>query len=131
VRILVFAAIGAVTFSVVACNRTSVNPRADEAISREAFVQTYFELRVTGLRSPQIEISLEARDSILANRGLTEEDLLTFVEVWGSYPEVMRGIWEEVDSLERAGRISREEDPFIEGNEAGVGDIDPRGESRL
>jgi hypothetical protein len=121
---------GAVTLSAVACTRAGVNPRADEAISREAFVQTYFELRVAGLRSPQIEISIEARDSILANRGLTEEDLLTFVDVWGSDPEVMRGIWEEVDSLEKAGRISREENPFIEGNEAGVGDIDPRGGGR-
>ncbi len=130
-RILVFVAMGAVLLSVAACDRTGVNPRAGEAISQEAFVQAYFELRATGLRSPEMEISIEARDSILAHLALTEEDLLTFVDVWGSDSDVMRRVWEVVDSLEREARSdARGGNPSMESDESAGEDPDPRGVGR-
>jgi hypothetical protein len=51
-----------------------------------------------------MEISIQARDRILADLGVTEDDLLTFVDVWGSDAEMMVTVWEEVDSLLKAER---------------------------
>ena len=97
----------AVFLSAVACGGSDSNPRAGETISRDAFVAAYRQLRVEGIRSPDTEISLLDRDRILADLALTEEDLLTFVDVWGTNGEVMKGIWEEVDSLMRQDRSVR------------------------
>jgi hypothetical protein len=127
VRTPSFISIGAVLLSVAACDWGESNPRADEAVSRETFVQAYYQLRVVGLKSPGMEISLEARDSILNDLELTDVDLLTFVDVWGSDGEVMQGIWQEVDSLMREDRRSRAEDPSIEGYEPGREDVRLRG----
>lgn len=76
-----------------------------DTISRTTFVEVYYELRKKGLRSPGMEITIEGRDSVLAEHGVTEEDLLAFVDAWGSDFELMRGIWEEVDSLQREDRM--------------------------
>lgn len=70
-----------------------------EVISREAFIEAYVELRVEALKSDDQEISLEARDRILTGLGLTDEDLLRFVERRGRDVQFMRRVWEEVDSL--------------------------------
>jgi len=115
VRISVFMA--TVLLSSSACTGAGSNPQEDLAIPREDFVQAYYQLRVEGLRSPEMEISLEERNRILDDLGLTEDDLLTFAEVWGSDGEVMQGIWQEVDSLMREARRERAEDPSIEGYE--------------
>ncbi len=119
-----------VLLSVAACSGGGSNPRDEMAISREAFVQAYLQLRVEGLRSPGLEISLEARNRILDDLGVTGDDLLNFAEVWGSDGEVMQGIWQEVDSLMREARRERAEDPSIEGYEPGREDTDPRGVGR-
>jgi len=97
---------------------------------REDFVQAYYQLRVEGLRSPEMEISLEARNRILEDLGVTEDDLLNFAEVWGSDGEVMQEIWQEVDSLMREARRERAEDPSIEGYEPRRADTVPRGVGR-
>ena len=91
--------------TVLACGGSDVNPRAEEAISKDAFVEAYVELRTVGLRAPQMEISLAARDSVLSSLGLTQEDLLTFVDVWGRDGEYMEGVWAAVDSLLREERV--------------------------
>ena len=124
-RISAFISIGAVVLSVVACGRGDSNPRADETITGEAFVQAYFQLQVAGLKSSEMGIGIETRDSILSDLNLTEEDLLTFVDVWGSDGEVMLGVWLAVDSLLREERRSEDED-----YESGEEDPDPRGVGR-
>jgi hypothetical protein len=68
-------------------------------ISREAFIEAYVELRVEALKSDDQEIPLEARDRILGGLGLTEEDLLQFVDRRGRDVQFMRRVWEEVDSI--------------------------------
>lgn len=130
-RIPAFISVGALVFSVVTCGPGESNPRADEAISSEAFVQAYFQLQTVGLKSPQREIDLRTRDSILSDLGLTEEDLLTFVDVWGGDGEVMVGVWQALDSLMREERSSEAEDPTGEDYEPGEDDVGPRGVGRL
>ncbi|MBT8396064.1 MAG: hypothetical protein HKO65_01755 [Gemmatimonadetes bacterium] len=83
----------------LACGGPEPDPAATDAISRERFIEAYFELRKVGLRSRGMDITLDSRDSVLAELGLTEADLLTFVDVWGDDGEMMISVWEEVDSL--------------------------------
>jgi len=122
--------VATVLLSVAACTGAGSNPQEDSAIPREDFVQAYYQLRVEGLRSPEMEISLEARNRILEDLGVTEDDLLNFAEVWGSDGEVMQEIWQEVDSLMREARRERAEDPSIEGYEPRRADTVPRGVGR-
>lgn len=83
----------------VGCTSNGPDPVGEEAISREAFVEAYRELRIAALRNPTGEIDLRDRDRILADLGVTEEDLEQFVEVWGRNGPFMEGVWHEVDSL--------------------------------
>ena len=66
-------------------------------ITREEFVQAYSELRVSALRAEDGKIALEERDRILAERSLTPEDLIEFVEAHGRDMDFMQEVWEEVD----------------------------------
>ncbi len=76
-----------------------------DTISREEFVASYVALRVAELEEAGNVITDEVRDSVLAARGITEEDLDAFVEAHGRDVVFMQGVWTEVDSLmsERAG----------------------------
>lgn len=65
-------------------------------ISREAFVDVLFDLRVAALQTSGQEITLEEKDRILEAHGLTEEDVLRFAEVRGGDPEFMEGVWAEL-----------------------------------
>lgn len=66
-------------------------------ITREKFVQAFSELRVSALRSEGGDIVPEERDRILAELGLTPEDLIEFVEAHGRDLPFMQEVWEEVD----------------------------------
>ncbi len=66
-------------------------------ITREQFVQAFFELRVSALLSEDGKIVLEERARILAELGLTPEDLIEFVEAHGRDLPFMQEVWEEVD----------------------------------
>ncbi len=66
-------------------------------ITREQFVQAFSDLRVSALRSEGGEIALEERDRVLAELGLTPEDLIEFVEAHGRDLPFMQEVWEEVD----------------------------------
>lgn len=85
----------------LALSCTLGGPEADTAdlISRDAFVQVYVQLRVAALSDPTENVPLDERDRILQEAGVTEEDLLRFVEVRGREVQFMRQLWEEVDSL--------------------------------
>jgi hypothetical protein len=124
VRKVTFLSLAAFIIAVSGCGDEDANPRADEAISKELFIEAYVELRQEGLRSPMTEISLEDRDRILEELGVTEEDLFTFVDVWGTDGDFMVEVWETIDSLMtedrmmgRPGRPESEEE-----NPEGTGD---------
>lgn len=80
------------------CGGDGAAPVAEETISQQAFIETYIALRVVGLRAPQQLISPEDRQRVLAEQGVSEEELLEFVEVHGEDVERMQGIWNEVES---------------------------------
>ena len=52
-------------------------------------------------------MDLRHRDQILEGMGLTDQDLLDFVEVRGREVQFMRRVWEEVDSILNAMRFPR------------------------
>lgn len=131
---------GALASLALGCGSGGTAPGPEDVIPRDTFVKAYFELRVAALRSLETEISVQTRDSILQEMGLTPEDLITFVEVRGEEGQLMRGIWEEVDSLLRVNRRNPQEegpsperpvpgDPGREEVRPGVGRTGP-GEAR-
>ena len=80
------------------CGGDGAAPVADEqTISQEAFIEAYIALRVVGLRAPQQLIPPEDRLRVLSEQGVTEEELLEFVEVHGQDVERMQDIWNEVE----------------------------------
>ena len=73
---------------------------APETIGREAFIETYIALRVAELTEPGEDgemISAEARERVLSEQGVTEEDLFGFVEVHGGDVDFMKAVWQEVE----------------------------------
>lgn len=73
-------------------------PRNRETISRETFVATFVELRRSALESETGRITDEERERILSGHGITEDDLVTFVEVHGGRIDFMRDVWTEVEA---------------------------------
>jgi hypothetical protein len=102
IRSLPFVLLTSLLFG--ACSRESAGGPDEDTISREAFVQAYVDLRAAALADPRVTISLEERDRILRDAGLTEEDLLRFAEVHGPDVQLMKEVWEEVDTLIQARR---------------------------
>lgn len=96
-----------------ACGDDGAAPaaRERETISREVFVETYVDLRLTALRSGREQVDPAAREEVLARQGVTEDDLLTFVEVHGERVHFMNGVWDEIeariDSVRSAGDTVR------------------------
>jgi len=110
----------------LACSLSGPDSAKQDTISRETFIEAYFRLRMRALReSSDAELSLQVRDSILGELDLTDQDLLTFVEVWGEDGEVMNDVWQVVDSLIRVERVAASDDDYEEGGIAG-GDPDQR-----
>lgn len=72
---------------------------AEETIPREKFMEAYIELRITGLKAEGQEMTLTMRNRVLDSLGVTEEELLHFVDVHGTDVGYMRSLWEEVDSV--------------------------------
>ena len=91
-----------------------------ETISREVFVETYVALRVAELTERgDGGISAGARERVLAEKGVTEEDLLAFAEVYGPDVTFMERLWEDVERrLEELRNASEVTDP-------GAGDPPP------
>ena len=73
-------------------------PGEPETISRETFVETYVALRAAELRSPGAVIPDEDRDRVLAEMGVSEEELLTFAEVHGDDVLFMAAVWMDVQN---------------------------------
>lgn len=87
-----------------ACSSPEPREPVVETIDRELFLAAYVELRVAALEAEDQQLSVAARDRILERVGVEDEDLLRFVEVHGEDVQLMRRIWEEVDSILEARR---------------------------
>ena len=73
-------------------------PAPPETISREAFIEAYVALRVAELTEPGDEmISAEARERVLAEQSVTEEELFGFVEVYGGDVDFMKEVWRDAE----------------------------------
>jgi hypothetical protein len=119
-------AIAATALSALACGGDTALQQGGETISRAQFIETYVELRKAGLKSPGTELTLDRQREVLDSLGVTEEELLDFVEYWGTDGEVMLQIWEEVDSIMQEVRRPEDEEtePELEeetGPEGGEG----------
>jgi antitoxin (DNA-binding transcriptional repressor) of toxin-antitoxin stability system len=76
----------------------------EDGISAEAFVAAYVDLRVRALRTPGGDVTDAGRDSILTSHGITEQDLLAFVERHGRDVPMISEVWDSVDSKLRQRR---------------------------
>ncbi len=86
-------------------------PEAAGTISRDVFVGTYVELRMAALLSPDGRVSPEAKAEILEAKGITETDLLDYIDVNGVRVQFMVEVWAEIDDTLRALRTEDEPAP--------------------
>jgi hypothetical protein len=91
--------LAAVLLAGVGCSSPPSDPAAELTIPRETFLEAYVQLRAAAMRSSRWQIGTAERDRILAGLGITEQDLIIFVEVRGDDLEYMTGLWSDVDSI--------------------------------
>lgn len=72
-------------------------PAEEAAIPRETFIAAYVDLRMAALDRDDARVPDAERDGILAEHGITPEDLVTFAEVRGRDPAFMRDVWAEIE----------------------------------
>jgi hypothetical protein len=66
-------------------------------VDRETFIQTYVDLRLAALQSPDRKVTPERKQEILSAHGITEDDLLAFAEAYGRDVDTMVAVWAEVE----------------------------------
>jgi len=66
-------------------------------IDREAFIETYVDLRVAALETETRQLSDEGRAEVLTSSGLTADDLVRFAEAHGRDLDFMRDVWNDVE----------------------------------
>lgn len=93
-----------------------------ETIEGSAFVAAYVDLRLTAMETAGAAGEVR-RQAVLAEHGVTEEDLLEFVEVHGRDGAFMRDVWERAQTaLDSARLTSRGLERSGGGEEIGPGD---------
>lgn len=65
-------------------------------IDRAVFIDSYVDLRKAALATPTLTLTAAERERVLAEHGVTDEDLLHFVDVKGADPEYMVLLWTDV-----------------------------------
>lgn len=95
----------ALTLLAAACGGDGAAPAAGGGIDRETFIATYVDLRATTIRGDSFAISDAQREQVLARHGVTEEELLGFVETNGEDADFMRAVWDEVEARLDAERV--------------------------
>lgn len=83
----------------LSCTSGGPEGATEDVIARQTFVDVYVQLRVAALQNPTEDLPLEERDRILQDAGVSDDDLIRFIEVRGGEVQFMRQLWEEVDSL--------------------------------
>jgi len=66
------------------------------AIPQDTFVTAYVQLREAALSLPSERVD-SAREAILAEHHLSQQDMLTFAEVHGRDVTFMKDVWDEVE----------------------------------
>ncbi len=85
-------------FLLAGCDPGFPAPQRGDTISEDAFVQTMVDLRRGAAMWELRRLPPEERDSILAARGVTAEELLHFVEVRGTDVPYMNRVWTRVEA---------------------------------
>lgn len=102
------AVVFALAAAVVACGGSE---RTD-VIDRETFIETYVDLRISALDTDSARLAADDRETILARHGVSEDDLVEFVEAYASELEFMRDVWNEVEvRMDRTPERADESDP--------------------
>lgn len=87
----------ALALSAFACGGEGTTSAGASVQDREAFIATYVDLRTAVIRGESHVLSDADRATILAEHGMTEEDLTRFAEVHGEDLNFMRGVWDDVE----------------------------------
>ena len=87
------------------CGGDAAAPERAAAIDRETFISTYVDLRTATIRAEGYELTPRDRAGILERHGISEDDLLAFVEVHGEDVAFMRTVWDEVEARLDAVRV--------------------------
>lgn len=115
VRALVWALL--LVLAPAACGDDGAAPEADAAtLPAERFVAAYVALREAALLAPGQELTDSARAAVLAARGVTEEELVRFVEARGDEVGFMQGVWAEVSRRLEERRVHRDSLPPASGS---------------
>ena len=81
--------------------------KKSEAIDREVFVGVYSDPRIAAVETDSGSISLAGRDSILDAFGVTQEDLVIFLEAHVEDLEFMRDVWNDIElRMDRGDQIN-------------------------
>lgn len=83
--------------SLLACGEGDAAGPEAGLIADEVFVSAYVELRAAALNHADREITDADRQAVLSEAGISEKDLVTFVEVHGRDVAYMRAVWDEVE----------------------------------
>ena len=70
---------------------------APGVMGRDAFVDTYVDLRTTAVTSEDGVLDEAERAEVLVRHGVTEAELVEFARVYGADAEYMRGVWDEIE----------------------------------
>ena len=69
-------------------------------IDREVFIATWVDLRTAALTTGD-PLPDAQRTRVLAENGVTEDELLGFVDAYGSDPKLMAEVWTEIERRQR------------------------------
>ncbi|NIP59585.1 MAG: hypothetical protein GWM92_14740 [Gemmatimonadetes bacterium] len=72
--------------------------RVDAPIDRETFIATYLDLRLAALRNPEREITPQERARVLREHGVSEDELVGFVDAHSHQVSFMEEVWSEIES---------------------------------
>lgn len=68
-----------------------------DTIGRDVFIDTYVDLRVAALDSDSQRVAASDREAILAEHGVTADDLAYFVQAHAADLDFMRDVWNDVE----------------------------------
>lgn len=88
----------ALLLAVASCGGDTSGPARSDVIDRQTFVDTYVDLRLAAIETPEFRVSPQARDEILARHGVDAEDLVRFADAYGRDLELMNEVWTEIEA---------------------------------
>jgi len=91
-------AVCAIALSLSACRGEEQVPVVEGVIDRETFIEAYVDLRVATIEGSDLALPVEERDSVLAEHGVSADDLTAFVEAYGRYLDYMSSLWSDVEA---------------------------------